>query len=112
MSGFLFRRGGNYAALRNTVTNRPDASEACTLDGEVTVKLFNWTVKELWPVLLRHGVRLAVRDLKEQLEEFADDFRKGIRKIRFNGTSIDFDALFEKIQTEEDVQLVIIPIAS
>jgi hypothetical protein len=110
--GAVFRRGGYYAALRNTVTYRDEGAEACTVDGEVTVKLFNLTVKELGPVLLKHGVRLAGRDLKEQLEEFADDFRKGFRKIAFNGASLDFDALLEEIQTGKDVLFVINPSAS
>lgn len=110
--GAVFRRGGYYAALRNSVTYSGKESAACRLYGQVTVKLFNLTVKELGPVLLKYGIRLVGRDLQEALQEFSDDFRKGARNISFDGVSIDFDRLLNKIQTTAEAVMVINPAAS
>jgi len=112
LAGAVFRRGGYYAALRRSVTYSDQGSAAYPLDGKVTVKLFNLTVTELGPVLLKGGIRLAGRDLEEQLAEFADDFRKGVRNITFGGASIDFDTLLAKLKTAGEVELRIRPAAS
>lgn len=103
--GAVFRRGGFYAGLRNTVTHRSDESAACAADGSVTVKLFNLTVKELGPLMLSNGVRVDGKDLQELLEQFADDFRSGCRQALLDGQSVPFGELTGQLAAFDHVDL-------
>ena len=103
--GAVFRRGGFYAGLRNTVTHHSDDSAACAADGTVTVKLFNLTVKELGPSMLTNGVRVVGTDLQELLDQFADDFRSGCRQALLNDQPISFDELTAQLAAFDHVDL-------
>ena len=103
--GAVFRRGGYYAGLRNTVTHQNDGSTACTLDGSVTVKLFNLTVKELGPLMLANGVTVESRDLLEILQQFAEDFRTGCRQALVNDRPVPMDTLLEQLQGQDRIDL-------
>ena len=103
--GAVFRRGGFYAGLRNTVTHQADGSEVCALAGSVTVKLFNLTVKELGPLLLSNGVRVAGKDLQGVLEQFADDFQSGCRRSFLDDQPIPFGELTGRLAHFDRVDL-------
>ena len=103
--GAVFRRGGYYAGLRNSVTYQSDGPAACAMDGTVTVKLFNLTVKELGPLLLSKGVGVTGKDLLEVLEQFAEDFRAGCRQARLDGRAMDFDSLTAALADHDQVDL-------
>ena len=105
--GAVFRRDGYYAAFRKTVTYRDNGSGACALDGAVTVKLFNLTIKEMGPGMLKRGVAVDGSDLQHLLREFADDFRRGCTHIAFDGRHITFDDLLEKIPPNRNIHLSI-----
>lgn len=91
--GAVFRRGGYYAGLRNSVTYQSDGAGACVMDGSVTVKLFNLTVKELGPLLLSRGIGVTGQDLLDLLKQSAGDFRAGCRQARLDDRLLDFDSL-------------------
>jgi hypothetical protein len=105
--GAVFRRGGYYAGLRNTVTHQGDESAACAMDGSVTVKLFNLTVKELGPLLLADGVRVDGKDLQGLLAQFADEFRTGCRQALLGDRPIDLAELTAQLATFDHVDLQI-----
>jgi hypothetical protein len=56
--GAIMRRGGHFAAMRREITHGGEDSAACDPEGTVTIKLFNLTVKEIGPVLLKYGKSL------------------------------------------------------
>ena len=103
--GAVFRRGGFYAGLRNSVTHQSDDSAACAMDGTVTVKLFNLTVKELGPLLLANGVRVGGKDLQELFKQFADDFRSGCRQALLNDQPISVEELTTRLTAFDQVDL-------
>jgi hypothetical protein len=105
--GAVFRRGGYYAGLRNTVTHQGDESAACAMDGSVTVKLFNLTVKELGPLLLADGVRVDGKDLQGLLAQFAEEFRTGCRQALLGDRPIDLAELTAQLATFDHVDLQI-----
>lgn len=105
--GAVFRRGGFYAGLRNTVTHQNDGSAACAMDGAVTVKLFNLTVKELGPLLLENGVRVGGKDLQGLLMQFAEDFRSGCRQALLDDRPIPLDELITRLPALDHVELQI-----
>ena len=103
--GAVFRRGGFYAGLRNTVTHHSDESAACAMDGSVTVKLFNLTVKELGPLMLSRGVRVGGKDLQELLEAFAKDFTSGCRQALLDNRPITLEKLTAQLVNTDQVDL-------
>ena len=103
--GAVFRRGGYYAGLRNTVTYQRDGTTACAMDGSVTVKLFNLTVKEIGPLMLTNGVRVAGKDLQGLLEQFAADFQAGCRQVLLDDRPISLDELSAQLAGFETVDL-------
>ena len=105
--GAVFRRGGFYAGLRNTVTHQNDGSTACAMNGAVTVKLFNLTVKELGPLLLENGVRVHGKDLQGLLMQFAEDFRSGCRQAFLDDRPIPLEELITRLAALDPVDLQI-----
>ena len=103
--GAVFRRGGFYAGLRNTVTHQNDGSTACAMDGSVTVKLFNLTVKELGPLMLTTGFRVVGKDLQNLLEVFEKDFRSGMRQALLNDRPIALQELIAQLANHDRVDL-------
>jgi hypothetical protein len=103
--GAVFRRGGFYAGLRSSVTHQSDDTAACAMDGTVTVKLFNLTVKELGPLLLANGVRVGGKDLQELFKQFADDFRSGCRQALLNDQPISVEELTTQLTAFDQVDL-------
>ncbi len=108
--GAIMRRGGYYAAMRNTITHESESSTACAQDGIVTVKLFNLTAKELGPLLLQRGVSLEGSDLKDVLSKFKDDFRRGCKGATLNGEQITIENLIVKLEDKDSIYLQINPI--
>jgi hypothetical protein len=106
--GAVFRRDGYYAALRNTVTYRREGAEARASDGEVTLKLFNLTVKELGPMILNRCVAVNGRDLWELMQDSAEEFCRGTRQIAFDGARRSFDDLLARIQAGNRMHLSVI----
>jgi len=103
--GAIMRRGGYFAGLRESITHKADSDEVCTMEGLVTVKLFNLTVRELGPVLLKHGILVEADDLLDVFTRFADSFRKGCRVVRFDGDPIDSNALVERLEKKDRIVL-------
>ena len=103
--GAVMRRGGYFASLRQTITYRADPSEMREQEGLVTVKLFNLTVRELGPLMLKHGIFIEADDLVDVLTHFETSFRKGCRSARYDGDTIDREALLARLANEDVVHL-------
>lgn len=58
LAGATLRRGGFYAAMRSTITHKPESASGAAAAGAVRVKLFNLLIPELGPALLARGVVL------------------------------------------------------
>jgi len=105
--GAILRRGGHFAAMRREITHGGELSTACEPEGTVTVKLFNLTVREIGPVLLKYGIQLSSGDLQHVLTLFADGFRQGCKKVTLNKSSVTLDELSAMIEKSDSVYLQI-----
>lgn len=105
--GAIMRRGGYYAAMRDTITHESGSSTGRTQDGIVTVKLFNLTVREIGPILLQRGVIIETVDLKDVLSRFENDFRQGCSGATLDSDTILLDDLIVKIGNQDRIYLQI-----
>ena len=105
--GAIMRRGGHFAAMRREITHDGQQSTACEPEGIVTIKLFNLTVKEIGPVLLKYGIRLSPGDLQHVMTLFADGIRRGCKKATLNDNSVTLDELSAAIEKSDRVYLQI-----
>jgi hypothetical protein len=105
--GAIMRRGGHFAAMRREITHAGQKSAACDPEGTVTIKLFNLTVREIGPLLLKYGIQLSSGDLRHVLTLFADGFRRGCKKATLDNNSVTLDELSAMIKNSGNVYLQI-----
>jgi len=103
--GAIMRRGGHFAAMRREITHDDEQSTACDPEGTVKIKLFNLTVREIGPLLLKYGIHLSSGDLQHVLTLFADGFRRGCKNITLNNSSVTLDQLSAMINKSDSVYL-------
>ena len=63
--GAVLRRGSQYASFREAITYRQDQGHRGGAEGVVHLKLFNLVMEEVGPTLLRRGVIVGSRELRE-----------------------------------------------
>lgn len=93
--GAVFRRGGYYASLRDSITYRQNSGAATAAEKRITLKLFNLTVREIGPQILSRGIWIEgprIADLVQTLEE---EFRRGCRRAEIDGEEVECQRLLE-----------------
>jgi hypothetical protein len=105
--GAIMRRGGHFAAMRKEITHVGENSTTCDPEGSVTIKLFNLTVREIGPVLLKYGIHLSSGDLQHVLTLFADGFKRGCKKVTLNKSTVTLDELSAMVEESDSVYLQI-----
>lgn len=69
-AGAILRKGGKYAAMRVEISHPDENKEKIrAITGIITLKLFNLTLKELCPTLLKKGIEINLSCLKKILGE-------------------------------------------
>ena len=68
LAGATLRRGGTFAAMRQSITLNSEDAPASPKEGWVVLKIFNLLVSELGPQLLAAGIWLKGEDLTPLLE--------------------------------------------
>jgi hypothetical protein len=94
LAGATLRKGGVYAAMRSSITHRENnrpGEEA----GLCTVKLFNLLIRELGPILLRHGILVKPEEMESLLSKKPEEFQRRRHQILFEEESIGRDSLLE-----------------
>jgi hypothetical protein len=71
--GATMRRGGYYAAMRDTISYRADENRPALNRGRIRLKLFNMILEEIGPSLLQAGVFVRVDSLKGALAGLVRD---------------------------------------
>src|SRR4030042_1220880 len=84
--GAALRRGGFYAALRSQITCKQNQESQAIGKGQMTLKLFNLTVRELGPSLLERGIGIGAREAGGFFRGRAGDFWGGGRGGGGGGT--------------------------
>ena len=67
--GAVLRRDGFWSALRDSITHQDEGAGQTTSRGIITIKLFNFMLDEVGPLLLKRGIRLDVADLAALLND-------------------------------------------
>ncbi|MBU2227824.1 MAG: hypothetical protein KJ936_09230 [Proteobacteria bacterium] len=91
--GAALRRGGFYAPLRSQVTCKQNEESQAIEKGQVTLKLFNLTVRELGPSLLERGIGIGAREAEDFFRDRSDDFWAGCRRALVDGRAVEPDRL-------------------
>ena len=93
--GATFRKGGAYAAMRNTISYNAESSDQGLGEARIKLKLFNMVLKELGPVFLQNGVSIRMDKFKEFLSGNIADLKISATSIQLNDQKIDIDTLAE-----------------
>jgi hypothetical protein len=91
--GATMRRGGFYAAMRDTITHRETGEKALRGGGVIRMKLFNLLLAELGPAFLKRGIGLTAAELADFLAQRPATFWQGCREILLNGVPLEPERL-------------------
>ena len=91
--GAALRRGGFYAPLRSRITRGQNEGSQAVQKGQVVLKLFNLTVRELGPALLERGIGIGAQEAEDFFRGRADDFWAGCRGAVVDGMAVEPDRL-------------------
>jgi hypothetical protein len=77
--GATFRRGGRYAAMRQSVSHSDKGTSIQAKTRIIILKLFNLVTKEIGPRLLERGIRIQGSDLILLLKNQPENFWQGCK---------------------------------
>lgn len=89
LMGATMRRAGAFSSLRSGISHNPAARTPEEGRGTVTVKLFNFTSRELAGALLSRGVLVASGALGAFLDKRSAAFFQRISRAAFDGRPLD-----------------------
>ena len=95
--GATFRKGGDLAVFRDTITHRRTDTIVEDRAGVVSIKLFNLLAKEIGLTFLKRGVMVDSDTAKWFFSDPPDAFRRGCKSILVNGEDIHMDQLSQTI---------------
>jgi hypothetical protein len=87
--GATLRRGGYYSRMRSQITHVEEAESPQRTDGQIIVKLFNLTIRELGPMFLERGIWMDAEDLKDFFKSQSHDFWVGCAEATVDDRNVD-----------------------
>jgi hypothetical protein len=106
--GATFRRGGRYAAMRQSVSHFNNQAAAPDVTKTILLKLFNLVAKEIGPGLLARGIRIQGSDLISLLIHQPEDFWQGCNAV-VDGKSAAKKTLLNSDLKNNTILLKVIP---
>jgi len=95
--GATFRKGGDLAVFRGTITHRRGDTIVEERLGVVSIKLFNLLAKEIGLTFLKRGVMVDSDTARWFFSDPPDAFRRGCKSILVKGEDIHMDQLLQTI---------------
>ena len=95
--GATFRKGGDLAVFRGTITHRRADTIAKDRAGVISIKLFNLLAKEIGLTFLKRGVMVDSDAAQRFFSDPPDAFRRDCKSILANGEDIHIDQLSQTI---------------
>ena len=95
--GATFRKGGDLAVFRDTITHRRTDTIVEDRAGVVSIKLFNLLAKEIGLTFLKRGVMVDSDTARWFFSDLPDASRRGCKSIVINGEDIHMDQLSQTI---------------
>ena len=105
--GATLRRGGYYSRMRSQITHVEEAESPQRTDGQIIVKLFNLTIRELGPMFFERGIWIDAEDLKDFFKSQSHDFTGGCVEATVDGKNIDMAKIPSLDFTDKQVYLQI-----
>jgi len=87
--GATLRRGGYYSRMRSQITHVEKAELPRRTDGQIIVKLFNLTIRELGPMFLERGIWVDADDLREFFRNQSHELGEGCVEATVDGSNVD-----------------------
>ncbi|HOI74531.1 MAG TPA: hypothetical protein PLO63_10320 [Syntrophales bacterium] len=87
--GAIMRKGGYYSRMRSPIGQGTGGDAQRRADGQVVVKLFNLTVRELGPLFLERGIRIDPEDLKNLFRNRPEALEEGCVEAAADGRRVD-----------------------
>jgi hypothetical protein len=82
--GAMLRKGGYYAAMRQSISQQDRQQSTGAHEGRVRLRLFNFLISEIGPNLLKQGIWIEEEHLRPCLENLAVRFRAQGLDIKVN----------------------------
>ena len=101
--GAVLRRDGAWAAMRDSITHQDEGTAQTSARGVITVKLFNFMLTEVGPLLLKRGIRLDAADLSALLND--SSVRQQLAEVRLADQEVEVGQLEKLIGGEQTVLL-------
>ena len=103
--GATLRRGGYYSRMRSQITHVEGAESPQRADGQIIVKLFNLTLRELGPLFLQRGIWVDADVLKDFFGSRPDDWRDGCVESAADGRNVGIADIAHRDFTGSPVHL-------
>jgi hypothetical protein len=103
--GATLRRGGYYSGMRSQITHVEEVETVEAADGQIVVKLFNLTIRELGPLFLKRGIWIVVEDLKDFFKSPQHDWQAGCVAAGIGRENIDLTGISSRDFPDERVYL-------
>ena len=107
--GATFRKGGQYASFRGTISYSENDNSGEKGEGEITLKLFNMIAKELGPVFLQKGIIIEGKRLQDFVLRNSQDLKNNCNSINLNDEKIDVAGLLKMDWENTEVFLQVTP---
>lgn len=103
--GATFRKGGTYAAMRNTISYGAATSSKGEGEARAKLKLFNMVLKELGPIFLANGVWISSEKFNEFLDRYVNEIKAACSLIQLNGENVDITKFEEMDRKNSEIFL-------
>lgn len=101
--GATFRKGGQYASFRGTISHSEDGNSSEKGEGTIMLKFFNMIAKELGPAFLQKGIIIEGRRFQDFVLRSSEDIKSGCTSIHLNDAEIDAAGLKEMKWEDQEV---------
>jgi len=91
--GATLRKGGTFAAMRNSISYKVETSVKADSEARVKLKLFNMVLKELGPVFLESGIWIQSHNFSDFISRNLEDLKPACDSVDLNDQKTDVAAL-------------------
>ena len=103
--GAILRRDGAWSAMRDSITHQDEGYVQTSSRGVITIKLFNFMLAEVGPLLLKRGIRLDVTGLAALLNDPL--VRQKLEEVRLANQEVAVDTLGGMLAGEQMILLCV-----
>ncbi len=104
--GACFRKGGDFAGMRGSITSRECSPEPGREIGELRIKLYNLLTGELGDTLLERGIMAEAGQIRALVEERFPELRQALAGVWVDGSKITPAELVEWLGSRAEGELI------